>query len=176
MRFQFLGAVLLVMLLTAVRIGTGAKPAAPHASQLRMSVLFEDGAAVLGILVVFVLLWVGDYTKNPYLDGVASLVVGCLLTFASAVLARESRSLLIGEGISEKTDREIRALVEDVSDGTKVTRVFSLYQAPEEVLLVLIVDFPSGLKTGEISDRIVRIRDNIKSRFAKIAYIVIQPE
>jgi len=139
-------------------------------------VLFEDGAAVLGILVVFVLLWVGDYTKNPYLDGVASLVVGCLLTFASAVLARESRSLLIGEGISEKTDKEIRALVEDVSDGTKVTRVFSLYQAPEEVLLVLIVDFPSGLKTGEISDRIVRIRDNIKSRFAKIAYIVIQPE
>ena len=63
-----------------------------------------------------------------------------------------------------------------MSDGTKVTRVFSLYQAPEEVLLVLIVDFPSGLKTGEISDRIVRIRDNIKSRFAKIAYIVIQPE
>ncbi|WP_431210584.1 cation transporter [Puia sp. P3] len=63
--------------------------------------LFEDGAAVLGIMVVFVLLWVVERTKNPYLDGVASLLVGCLLTFTSAVLARESRSLLIGEGVSE---------------------------------------------------------------------------
>jgi len=139
-------------------------------------VLFEDGAAVLGIVIVFVLLWVGERTKNPYLDGVASLLVGCLLTFASAVLARESRSLLIGEGISEKTDREIRGLVEDGSDGTKVSRLFSLYQAPDEVLLVLIVDFPTGLKTEEISDRIASVRDRIKSKFPKIAYVVIQPE
>lgn len=139
-------------------------------------VLFEDGAAVLGIVVVFALLVIGQRTKNPYLDGVASLVVGCILTVASAVLARESRSLLIGEGISAKTEGEIRGLVEEVSEGSKVKRVFSLYQAPDEVLLVLIVDFPPDLSTDEISERIGRVRDKIKGRYPKIAYVVIQPE
>jgi len=139
-------------------------------------VLFEDGAAVVGILVVFALLWIGERTKNPYLDGVASLLVGCILTVASAVLVRESRSLLIGEGISAKTEQEIRGLVEQVSDGSKVKRVFSLYQAPDEVLLVLIVDFPSDLSTDKISESIGRVRDRIKGQYPKIAYVVIQPE
>jgi divalent metal cation (Fe/Co/Zn/Cd) transporter len=112
----------------------------------------------------------------PYLAGVASLLVGCLLTFASAVLARESRSLLIGEGISEKTGREIRDLVEDVSDGAEVKRVYSNYRGPDEVLLVLIVGFPSGLETDEITARIGRIREKIKERYPKIAHIMIQPE
>jgi len=70
-------------------------------------VLFEDGAALLGLLVVLVCLVVGHVTGNPYLDGVASLLVGVILTAASALLARESRSLLIGEGISQKTEKAI---------------------------------------------------------------------
>jgi divalent metal cation (Fe/Co/Zn/Cd) transporter len=139
-------------------------------------VLFEDGAAVLGIVIVFTLLLVGEWTKNPYLDGVASLLVGCILTAASAVLARESRSLLIGEGISAKTDREIRGLVEQVSEGAKVKRLFSLYQAPDEVLLVLMVDFPPDLETDELSERIGRIKEKIKDQYPRVAYIVIQPE
>jgi cation diffusion facilitator family transporter len=139
-------------------------------------VLFEDGAAVLGILVVFALLYIGERTNNPYLDGVASLVVGCILTIASALLARESRSLLIGEGISARTEEEIKHIVEADSGGTTVKRIFSLYQSPEEVLLVLIIDFPPDLTTGELSDRMDRIKERIKGRYRKISYILIQPE
>jgi divalent metal cation (Fe/Co/Zn/Cd) transporter len=138
-------------------------------------VLFEDGAAVLGILVVGLLLFIGERTNNPYLDGVASLLVGCILTVTSALLARESRSLLIGEGISAKTEEEIRNLVK-VSFGVVVKRIFSLYQSPEEVLLVLIIDFPAELKTEELSERMGEIRERIKNRYSKISYILIQPE
>jgi len=138
-------------------------------------VLFEDGAAVLGILVVGSLLFIGERTNNPYLDGVASLLVGCILTVTSVLLARESRSLLIGEGISAKGEGEIRDMVK-ASFGVVVKRIFSLYQSPEEVLLVLIIDFPEDLRTEELSERMDAIKGRIKERYSKIAYILIEPE
>ncbi len=138
-------------------------------------VLFEDGAAVLGILVVAVLLFIGQRTNNPYLDGVASLLVGCILTVASALLARESRSLLIGEGISQQTEEEIKKMVKD-SCGATVKRIFSLYQSPDEVLLVLIIHFPPELTTEKLSEKMGEIKDRIKKKYSKISYILIQPE
>jgi divalent metal cation (Fe/Co/Zn/Cd) transporter len=138
-------------------------------------VLFEDGAAVLGILVVGLLLFIGERTNNPYLDGVASLLVGCILTITSVLLARESRSLLIGEGISVKTEGEIKDMVK-ASFGVVVKRVFSLYQSPEEVLLVLIIDFPGELRTEELSEKMDAIKGRIREKYSKVAYILIEPE
>lgn len=139
-------------------------------------ILFEDGAAVLGILVVGVLLFIGERTKNIYLDGVASVVVGCILTVASALLARESRSLLIGEGISVQTEEEIRNIVKAGDAGTVVKRIFSLYQSPDEVLLVLIIGFPADLRAEALSERMAAIKVRVKKRYPKIAYILIEPE
>lgn len=139
-------------------------------------VLFEDGAAVLGIVVVATLLFIGERTNNPYLDGVASLVVGCVLTVASALLARESRSLLIGEGISAQTEEEIRKIVKEGSNGAVVKRVFSLYQSPDEVLLVLIVEFPADWTAEELGEEIDAIRKRIKERYQRIEYVLIEPE
>lgn len=139
-------------------------------------VLFEDGAAVLGILVVFALLFIGQQTNNPYLDGAASVVVGCILTLTSILLARESRSLIIGEGISSRTEQEIKDFVRSSGSGLTVKRLFSLYQSPEEVLLVLIIDFPEELTMDDLSEKIADIRRKIKEKYPKIEYVLIQPE
>lgn len=139
-------------------------------------VLFEDGAAVLGVIMVFVLLFIGRQTDNPYLDGVASLVVGGILTVASALLARESRSLLIGEGISRRTQRAIIDMVKENSEGITVRRLFSIYQGPDEVLLVLIVDVPDDLTVAGLTERISALKEKIRKRYPRISYIVIQPE
>lgn len=139
-------------------------------------VLFEDGAAVLGVTVVFVFLFIGQQTGNPHLDGVASIVVGLILTVASALLARESRSLLIGEGISARTEEKIRDMIREDAMGIAVKRLFSIYQSPDEVLLILIVSFQDKLTAGEMGDKINTIRDKIKKKYPKISYVVIEPE
>jgi cation diffusion facilitator family transporter len=139
-------------------------------------VLFEDGAAVLGLIVVFVLIFIGRQTNNPYLDGVASLAVGAILTVASALLARESRSLLIGEGISRRTQRALIDMVKENDSGMSVRRLFSIYQGPDEVLLVLIVDVPPELAAAELTERMSAVKQKIKERYPRITYIVMQPE
>jgi len=139
-------------------------------------VLFEDGAAVAGLVMVLICLFIGDITHNPYYDGVASLLVGLILTGASALLARESRSLLIGEGISAQTEKAIIDLVKRDRSIVSTPRIFSIYQSPEEVLLLILLTFKPELTVGELSDHIDDIKRNIREQWPKIAYIVIQPE
>jgi cation diffusion facilitator family transporter len=138
-------------------------------------VLFEDGAALLGVVVVFLCLYIGQLTKNPYLDGVASLLVGLILTVASALLARESRSLLMGEGVSAETEQKIMELIEKDFSPIQVKKMFSIYESPDEVLLVLILDFPS-LNTEELNNKIDAVKEAIRKRYPKINYIIIQPD
>jgi len=139
-------------------------------------VLFEDGAAVIGVVTVLICLIVGHITHNPYLDGLASLLVGVILTATSALLARESRSLIIGEGISSETEKEIIKLVKNDRSVTSTPRIFSIYQSPEEVLLLILLSFAPGITVGELNDKIDAIKQQIKQRYPKIAYIIVQPD
>lgn len=139
-------------------------------------VLFEDGAAVFGLMVVFVLMLLSHSLSMPALDGVASLLVGLLLIFSSLILARESRSLLMGEGIAPETQKRIKDLVEEDASVLKVSNILSTYQSPEEVILMLLVQFKHDLDTDEISETINRIRKAIKQKFSLVEFVLIQPQ
>ncbi len=139
-------------------------------------VLFEDAAAVLGLLIVLVCLWLSQHLNKPFIDGIASLLVGLLLVFVSMILARESRSLLMGEGISKKTKVRVRAIVEGDDSVLRLMHLLSTYQSPEEVLLMLIVAFKPDQNTAQINDAIDRIRDSIKAEYRLIKFVIIQPE
>ncbi|PJJ84777.1 cation diffusion facilitator family transporter [Mucilaginibacter auburnensis] len=139
-------------------------------------VLFEDAAAVLGLLIVLICLWLSHHLNKPFIDGVASLLVGLLLVFVSMILARESRSLLMGEGISKKTKVRVRAIVEEDASVLRLMHLLSSYQSPEEVLLMLIVAFKPDQNTAQINDAIDRIRDHIKAEYRLIKFVIIQPE
>jgi cation diffusion facilitator family transporter len=137
-------------------------------------VLFEDGAAVLGVGVVAICLFTGQLTKSPYLDGIASISVGIILTASSALLARESRSLLMGEGISSRTEQQINDIIQE-DRSTRVKRFFSIYQSPEEVLIVVIIAFQPQLTTTALNSKITGIKKKIREKFPKINDIIIQP-
>jgi len=139
-------------------------------------VLFEDGAAVLGLITVIICMLFSHHYQIPELDGVASLLVGLLLVAVSLILARESRSLLLGEGISEVSKKKITMLTEKDPAVLKVLHILSTYQSPEEVILMLIVAFKEHQDTAEINNAIDRIRKDIKSDFNLIRFVIIQPE
>ena len=139
-------------------------------------VLFEDGAAVIGLFIVMICLFLGHRYHLDYLDGVASLLVGLLLVGVSIILARESRSLLMGEGISKQTKVRIEEIVEEDADVLKLMHILSTYQSPSEILLMLIVAFKSNLNTDEINEAISRIRNRVKDEYGLIHFVIIQPE
>ncbi len=94
-------------------------------------VVFEDGAAVAGLIIVMILMGISHTLQIPELDGLASVLVGCLLVFVSLILARESRSLLMGEGIAPETRQRIEDTYSNMIDlmGSmkKISLNFKLY-------------------------------------------------
>lgn len=139
-------------------------------------VLFEDGAAVLGLFIVMICMFVGHHFNIPELDGLASLLVGLLLVGVSVILARESRSLLMGEGISDASRDKI-CLITNADPAVENTlKIISTYQSPEEVILMLIVAFKADLDTEDINEAIDRIRSQVRKEFKLIRYVIIQPE
>lgn len=139
-------------------------------------VVFEDGAAVAGLTVVMILMGISHSFGIPELDGVASIIVGLILVFVSLILARESRSLLMGEGIAPETREKISKLAERDDAVVRTKNILSTYQSPEEIVLVLIIDFKDHLDTEEITKAVQRIRRTVKTAFPLVRYVIIQPE
>lgn len=139
-------------------------------------VLFEDGAAVMGLIIVFVLMVLSHNLNMPFLDGLASVLVGLLLIFVSFILARESRSLLMGEGLSPETQQKLKELIEADKDVITVKSILSTYQSPKEVILVLIITFQPDLDTEELTAAIDRLRSEVKQKYTIIRFVIIQPQ
>lgn len=138
-------------------------------------VLFEDVADLLGLSVAFLGVFLGHLFKNPYFDGIASILIGLILTGVSILLARESRSLLMGESADKKVLENVIKIAEAEPIVLKVGPPLSMYLAPEEIVLVLMAVFDENSTTKGITDAMERIRDAIKQRHPSITQIFIEP-
>lgn len=138
-------------------------------------VLFEDAADVLGLIVAFTGVWLGHYLNNPYFDGIASIIIGVILTGVSAVLAKESYSLLMGETASPKVLEHVMQLANGEQNIIRVEHPLSMFLGPEEIVLVLYAVFPNDLTTREINSTIERIKKKIIDEYPFFKRIIIQP-
>src|SRR6185369_6653572 len=109
------------------------------------TVLLEDSAALLGLMFAFVGIFLGRQLGLPYLDGVASVVIGLLLCAVAVLMVNESKGLLIGEGLDADTLKTVRKPVEDDPAIERVRALYTLYLGPHEVLLTIELRFHSHI-------------------------------
>jgi cation diffusion facilitator family transporter len=138
------------------------------------TVLFEDTAALLGLIVAFVGIWLAHLLNNPYLDGVASIVIGVILASVAAVLAYETKGLLIGESVDPETLAEIRSIAADDETVEEVRKSLTMHFGPQEVLLTLDIQFKQDLSAQQITDAINRIEANLRARHPQIRHLYIE--
>ena len=138
-------------------------------------VLFEDAAALLGILVAAAGVFASQALGLPIIDGIASVVIGAILTVAAFVLAYECRSLLLGESADPKKVQAIRALATSDTAVNRVGEVLTMYLGPEEILLNLEVDFRDNLSVAEIERAVVRLEALIREQHRDVHRIFIEP-
>jgi len=138
-------------------------------------VLLSDVADLCGLLIAFLGVYLSRQLHSRLYDGVASMAIGLILVIISLLLVSESRSLLMGETIGKRTMTEIIMLTESDPAILRVKRHFSMYLAPDEVVLQLIASFKKDLSTQEITDSVKRIINNIQTKFPRIRQIFIEP-
>lgn len=138
------------------------------------TVLFEDAAALLGLIVAFVGIFLAHYFSNPYLDGVASIVIGVILATVAVLLVYESKGLLIGEGADPQTLESIRKLAEADPGVKKVINPLTMYFGPHTILLTVDIEFHNTLSAIEVEEAVERLEKRISHQYPDIKHIYIE--
>ncbi|MBT3991348.1 MAG: cation transporter [Rhodospirillaceae bacterium] len=140
------------------------------------TVLFEDTAAMLGLIVAFAGIWFGEHLGMPILDGVASVAIGMILALTATLLAYESKGLLVGEGAAQEVVSTIREIVGQESGVIAINEVLTMHMGPEDVLLNLSIDFSDNLSSPEVEATISALESRIKGKFPQIRRIFIEAQ
>ena len=150
--------------------------AALHASKdpMTYTVLGEDFAALAGLAVASLGIFISHYYNLPQADGAASIAIGVILAGVAVLLIREARGLLIGEGIRPDPAAAIRELLGRHPLVRSVGPLLSMYIGPEQVLLTLDVEFDPKASAASISKAVRSLEQEIRARFDKITRIYIE--
>ncbi|WP_350453794.1 cation diffusion facilitator family transporter [Slackia heliotrinireducens] len=140
------------------------------------TVVFEDSAALMGLIIALAGVFFSHLLNNPYLDSAASILIGLLLCTVAIVLLRETKGLLIGEGMKGSEVREIEAIVEANDQVIECGRVLSLYMGPHDVLLTIDATFVESAGRDDIVDAIDEIEGHIVERFPDVTRVFIETE
>ena len=139
-------------------------------------VLFEDTAAMLGLLVAFVGIALTQVTGILYFDGTASIVIGLILIGTAVWLAYETKSLLIGESANRPVIKGIREILKSNMLVEHVNEVLTMHMGPDFILANLSVDFRDDATAGDIETVIAEMDQAIKRQYPQIKRIFIEAE
>lgn len=138
------------------------------------AVLFEDTAAIAGLLVAAAGIYFAERLDMPELDGVASIIIGVTLCVVATLLLRESKGLLLGEAAKPEVARAIRTTAERDPAVDTIGRLLTMHLGPDEILLNVDVRFRRNLSGQEIADAVERLETAIKKTDERVRHIFIE--
>lgn len=139
-------------------------------------VLFEDSAALIGIVIAAVGTALAVDLEAPWIDGTASILIGVVLGAVAIVLARESKNLLIGERANPQLQEAIRHAIDSESCVRGVRRILTTHMAPDQVIASLDVEFDDSLTIPDVERLIGRIESSLRAQHPELAQVFIRPQ
>jgi divalent metal cation (Fe/Co/Zn/Cd) transporter len=141
-----------------------------------VAIVVEDSAALIGLMIALLSVFLGHVSGWPYFDGIGSILIGLLLVGVSFFFAAECKALLIGEGLLPEEVDKIQQVLEEETRVMAYRRPLSLYFGPSEVLVNLDVNFVDELTSDEIEVTIDRIEARIKTALPAVNRIYIEAD
>jgi cation diffusion facilitator family transporter len=139
-------------------------------------VLLEDTAAVFGLCVAFAAIGISALTHSAIPDAVGSIIIGTLLCAVGVLLARYTRSLLLGEGVTPEVRARTLGLIESTPGVLKVTQFLSMHLGPEAVILALKVRFRPRMLLEELETVIDDIESRVRADVPEMKKIFVEPD
>lgn len=140
------------------------------------TILFEDLAALAGLVVAAIGVSASHYFGDPRIDGVASIIIGMILGIVAIFLARESKALLIGERADPQVIAQVRAIVGAHPAIMSVNHVRTIHTAPDKVFVAISADFDDAVTMGDGERLIEGLETALRDALPMLSSIYIRPE
>jgi len=138
------------------------------------AVIIEDLGAIVGLVVALMGLIIGDIFDFAYADGIASVIIGLILTVMAFFLATETKALMIGESINEDSLKAVQDILNEQESIDTYGIVRSVHFGPTGVMIGVDVDFEYKYSLLEIEKEIVIIETKIKEKLPFIEHVFIE--
>jgi cation diffusion facilitator family transporter len=154
-------------------------------SALRMSkdpalfaIVLEDVAAMTGLFVALIGVFVADNFGIPQADGVASLAIAFVLASVALFMSREVKALLVGEAASPEVRQGLRSLLEAQTESggpiKYINEIRTMHLGPEDILVAASVDFRDGLTANDVETTTTLLEDQVRSRFPEVRRLFVE--
>lgn len=139
-------------------------------------VLFEDSAALIGIIIAAAAIATSQWLDDPRIDGIGSILIGVLLGGVAMVLAKESKGLLIGERARPELAADIRRIAGQEPGICRVNDVMTVHLAPDQIVVAISLDFDDDLDTGGIERLVASIERKIRAAHDDVTRLFVKPQ
>jgi cation diffusion facilitator family transporter len=139
-------------------------------------VLFEDSAAIIGLGIAFVGIYLSISLNSPVLDGVASILIGLVLATTAVLLARETKSLLIGERADQVIVDSIMQIAGAMNGVAYANGVLTVHLAPQQIVVALSLEFADELRTSEIEAKVAELERRIRLKHPAVIALFVKPQ
>ena len=140
------------------------------------TVVLEDSTALIGLLIAFFGIFLGSTFSLVYFDGIASILIGVLLSIVALFLGFESKGLLIGEAVDSETLRGIREIAESQPDVEKALKILTIHIGPNDVALTLELQFAQDISAIDLRKAVRRIETDVKEKYPDITRVYYEAE
>jgi cation diffusion facilitator family transporter len=140
------------------------------------TVLFEDSAALLGLLIAALGILSAQLLNDPRLDGLASIGIALVLAAASILLARETKGLLIGEPADPRLRQAILAIASAAPGVHHVNAVLTSQLGPRQVVASVSAEFDDSLSTPDVEASVDSIESNVREEHPEVVALFVKPE
>lgn len=139
-------------------------------------VVFEDSAAMLGLVVALLATYLYQLTGNIVFDAAASICIGLILAATATWLAYEAKGLLIGESAAPETVAAINELVARDDRVLAINELITLHMGPSDIIVTLSVDFVDGIDSSAVETAVTDLNRSIKALDPNIRRVFVEAE
>ena len=140
------------------------------------TVLFEDTAALIGLFIALIGIYLSHALNMPMLDGLASVLIGVVLAISAILLARETKGLLMGETADPQLRHNVLNVAELDPAVHSANGVLTEQMGAHQVIASLSLEFKDNLTSDEIEACVNRIEAQIKQLHPEIVALFVKPQ
>lgn len=132
-----------------------------------LTVLMEDAAALLSLVIAAAGIFAAQQTGSAVWDGLASGLIGLMLIGVALLLAVENHSLLLGEAAASSTIQAIREAIDGERAIVRLTSLHTMHVGPDAVLVAIGAKFQDRIDVAQIERAVGRVHQQVDAELGR---------